>query len=427
MYDFEIEKNIIGGLLNDNTKLDSVVNIISEDDFGKTLYKNIFTAIKKGLSDNIEINIKTLLYDNSFKKDMAEIASLTTNAPSGNVLFFANKLKELTIKRTLQVLSEVISEGIKAQGVDLNGIIETAENMLSSLTVSKTSHEIRDFKAVLQDAIKEIEAASKTKGLSGADTGFRKLNDFIGGFNKQELIIIAARTGIGKTSLALNIAENMASKNIPVGFFNLEMKDTELAKRILCSNSGVSYVNVRRGYFEKNEYNNIYDACSKMYEYPIYTYDYENAPLLDIKAKARKLKRQSDIKVLFIDYIGLITYPGNMQRWEKMGIVSRELKGLARELDISIVALAQVGRDAEGKMPTLANLRDSGSIEQDADAVLFIHRQMGSGTAELLIAKNRNGELRKIDMLFDGVRTRFSETTSPDAVIINKKKARYDN
>ncbi len=235
------------------------------------------------------------------------------------------------------------------------------------------------------------------------------MDEKIGGFQKGEFVIVGARTSIGKTAFALNIAENIVERNISVGFFSLEMSGGDLHQRLTCGKSGVSQKKIKQSKLKESEYIKLKKSVIDIENYPLYIADFSYAPITDIKSKARTLKRKEGIEILFIDYLGRISIKGDGQRWEKYSQISSELKSLAKELDIPIVVLSQVGRQSENKAPSLADLRDSGSIEQDADVVILLHRNRNSSDTSLEIAKNRNGGTGKVSLSFDFEGTKFKD------------------
>jgi len=216
---------------------------------------------------------------------------------------------------------------------------------------------------------------------------------------------------MGKTALAINIMQSLILRNIAVGFFTIEMAADSIARRMICTESGVSSSKINAGQMDKDDFDKMHSAVSSLYDKPLYFYDYQELELLDLKTKARQLKRQYDIKVLFIDYIGKIRLPGKLQHWERFTIISSELKALARELDIPVVAIQQLTRSAEGKPPNMAELRDSGSLEQDADVIMFLHRERKPEEEDnitiLDIVKNRNGMTAELMLEFKKELTHF--------------------
>jgi replicative DNA helicase len=246
--------------------------------------------------------------------------------------------------------------------------------------------------------------------ISGIPSGYEKLDQLTSGFQRDEFIIIGARPSVGKTALALNMASHIAfHKKSPAAFFSLEMSDIALVQRLISSESSVPAQNLRSGFLSTSDYNKIRHAMGVIYEAPFHIVDMPNMKLLDLRAQARKLCSQHSIEIIFIDYLGLIGHEnGSLPRYEQISEISRSLKSLARELHIPIVVLCQLNRDAQWEVPTLANLRDSGSIEQDADLVLFLHRESQKKkkseneenqqpadaiATDLIIAKQRNGPI----------------------------------
>ena len=239
------------------------------------------------------------------------------------------------------------------------------------------------------------------------------------GFQDSELIIIGARPSVGKTAFALNVAAHMALREkAAVGFFSLEMSDLQLMNRLLASEARINSEKVRSGLIKPCDIQSLMDAASRIYEAPLYIVDVPNIKLLDLRSLARRMKSEKDIKVLFIDYLTLVTHENSdLPRWEQISSISRSLKALARELRIPVVALSQLKREAEGKQPSMADLSESGSIEQDADVIMFLHREREIEKTqderstyiptELLVAKQRNGPVGMVNLLFFPTYTRF--------------------
>jgi replicative DNA helicase len=408
MFDFELEKKVLGGILNNNDKYNEVYVVIGKDDFTHTLHRDIFKTIADFIDKGNPVNIQTLCQLDKYKSHRTEIISLTTEASSTNVLYFANRLRDVSSKRILLKLAEDLQTKIKAPDCDIKNIVDNAENILSKIAVNKQNKDIITLTEAMKLAIKKIEEDYKKSGIPGLRTGFPELDMWLGGLIDQEFIILGARPSIGKSSMATNIAESMVKRNIRVGYFTIEMDAVAITTRILCTESDVSQTFIRAGRLTEHHFDKITATISDLYGKPLYFYDFENAELLDLKNKARQLKRKHNIQVLFIDHIGKIQVPGNMQRWEKFTIISSELKTLARELNIPVVALSQLTRTAENKEPMLSDLRDSGSLEQDADVVMFLHRENRQSTdTELIVAKNRNGRVGSLEFTFIPELTNF--------------------
>ena len=263
--------------------------------------------------------------------------------------------------------------------------------------------------------IELIEARYNSKNtFTGVPTGFARLDTMTSGFQKSELIIIGARPSIGKTALALSMMQHIAvDRHIPCGFFSLEMPYESIGMRILSQEARVSMQKIRAGTIRLDDVKKIQDAAGRWFEAPLYTVDTPNMRLLDLRAMARRMVVNQKVEIIFIDYIGLIsTEDPTAPVFEQMSLVSKSLKALARELEIPIVALCQVSRDAEGNEPNLAQLRGSGSIEQDADVVMFLHRdrlkdETPIQEAKLILAKQRNGATGDIPIMFVPAYSKF--------------------
>jgi replicative DNA helicase len=266
--------------------------------------------------------------------------------------------------------------------------------------------------------IQERSTALNIDGITGVPSGIIQLDDMTSGFHPQELIIIGARPGMGKTALALSMIQHSSvEKQIPTGFFTLEMSYTEIGQRMLAQIGRLPQDKMRKGLLSPPQWGTINDAAASFYDAPLYTVDSPGLTMLEIRALARNMVSNHGVKIIFIDYISLIS-PENprLERWQQVAEFSRSLKGLARELKIPLVVLSQVSRGAEGKSPSLAELRESGAIEQDADMVIFINRERGTGNdptipVSLNLAKQRNGPTGFANCLFIPQYTKFENPT----------------
>ncbi len=275
---------------------------------------------------------------------------------------------------------------------------------------------------IVTETVNVIEKLFHAGGdYTGVPTGFPELDQFTSGFQDSEYIVIGARPSVGKTALALTMASYMAvHKKIPVGFFTLEMSGKSLMQRLLSAEAKIDSSRIRNGMLKHSDFSKLTEAAGRLYEAPLFIEDTPNIKLLELRAQARRMRKNENIRAIFIDYIGLIESDSrnNIPRHEQVAEVSRSLKSLARELDIPIIALSQVGRQSEGKEPTLADLRESGSIEQDADVVMFIHKQRETDKdlehnskttieTDLILAKQRNGPVGTCKLVFIPKFTRF--------------------
>ncbi|MDC7126092.1 MAG: replicative DNA helicase [Spirochaetales bacterium] len=424
----DAEKASLGAVLLDQEAVDSVLRFLRADDFYRTSHKKIFQAIVDLSNQSQPIDLITLAEKLRDKGELemcggaAYISTLSDFVPtSANVEYYAKIVREQSVRRQLiKTASEMISwaHDDTREG---NEIIEEAEKKIFEITDSNTNTTYKNAGEIVEKTINDIERLYKKKeAYTGVPSGFSDLDQMTSGFQNSEFIIIGARPSIGKTALALTMASNMAiHQKISVGFFSLEMSDMALMQRVVASESRINSGALRSGMFKMSDFSKLMEAASRIYEAPLFVDDTPNMKLLQIRSTARRLKAQEDIKIMFIDYIGLIEpeNKGRTPRHEQIGEISRSLKALARELQIPIVCLSQVGRQAEGEAPKLSDLRESGSIEQDADVVMFLHRDrmpkeedgnQGAGReTKLIVAKQRNGPTGNVELVFIPQYTRF--------------------
>ena len=436
-YHEEAEMATLGALLLNFSVdlLDEVQQQVRADDFFKGAHQLIFRGILR-LNDKGEgIDILTLTGELSAVGDLekaggaAYIASLTSRVPvSANVAYYARIVQETSIRRSLLDAARVMISKAHDDSLETRLIIEDAEKSIFELNDSRSRGELKPAREVIQRTVNAIESRYQSKDpYTGIPSGFDALDSLTSGFQNSEMTILGARPSIGKTALSLSMATNIAVRHrIPCGFFTLEMSDVSLMMRVVSSESGINSNNLRTGLMRPADFNRLTDAAGRIYEAPLVLQDTPNIPLLDLRSHARKMVNKHGVKIIFIDYIGLITPEDTVQpRHEQISSISRSLKALARELDIPVVALSQVGRQSEGKAPTLADLRESGALEQDADVVLFLHRERILDREEeahenssvvktdLIVAKQRNGPTGTVHVAFIPHFTRF-ETFSYD-------------
>ncbi len=355
------------------------------------------------------------------------LSQLADTVPSlSNIMYYAKILKDKYMIRTLmETATDIIRQTQDSADADM--LLESAEQKIYALRQGKDSQSLKhisDAAAKSFDRLRKLSGKDKEK-YKGIPTGFRFLDDKLGRMGRSDLVIIAARPGMGKTSFALNIASNIAGKQkLPVAIFSLEMSNEQLTERILSSQAGISSNTLRTGDIQIAEWDIITNAIGQIADYPIYMDDTPNITVSDMKAKIRRLNQDPetpDVGVVIVDYIQLMsTGRRNDNRVQEISEITRNLKIMAKELDVPIIALSQLSRSAEkgtGKdsRPQLSDLRDSGSIEQDADVVLFLYRDAyynkdedaDQTMAECIIAKNRHGESGTIPLSWDGAHTRF--------------------
>ena len=416
-HNIEAEQAVLGALLLNWTAMAEVVSLLRPDRFYSLQNQVIFEAMLKLYSKNATGDTISLINELTVENKLdqaggaAYIASLTDTVPSSaNIDYYANMVLDRASRRDLiRISSELKATSFDLQK-DSKALLDSAEQKIFALAERNETTQIYSAQQIMFREIEIIDARYKSKNqFTGVPTGFAKLDTYTSGFQNSELIIIGARPSIGKTALALSIIQNIAcEKRIPCGFFSLEMPYESIGMRLLAQEARVPMQKIRSGMLKIDDVKKIQDAAGRWFEAPLYTVDTPNMKLIDLRAVARRMVKNQGVKIIFIDYIGLIaTEDPNKPVYEQISEISKSLKALARELSIPIVALCQVARDAEGQEPNLAQLRGSGSIEQDADVVMFLHRDrikdgdsVAAQDAKIILAKQRNGATGDIDIMF---------------------------
>lgn len=432
-YNEEAEEAAIGALLLHFSpeNLDKLVTTAHPEDFYKTAHKNILRAIlsldERGegvdlLTVTEELKSMSLLDKSG---GASYIANLTSSVPStANLEYYAKIVKDCSVRRRLlSVAGEIISHSHDNSQHSRN-IIENAEKRIFLISDDQQQGNLKEARDVVKLTVNAIEERYKKKGeFSGVPSGFPDLDSLTTGFQDSEMIIIGARPSIGKTAFALSMAANIAIKQkIPCGFFTLEMSNMSLMLRLIAQESRINSNSLRTGMLSKKDFGKLAEAAGRIYESPLVIDDTPNIPLLDLRSQARRMVQKHGVRIIFIDYIGLVNpEEKSTPRHEQMAEISRSLKALARELNIPVVVLSQVGRQTEGKAPGLADLRESGAIEQDADIVMFLHRERivdrethdgeNGIETEIIVAKQRNGPTDTVKLLFMERFTRFESRT----------------
>jgi replicative DNA helicase len=351
----------------------------------------------------------------------AYISSLTTAVPtSANVEYYAQIVQQTSLRRRLITLAAEITESCFDDTIPTRQVIEEAERRIFELAETNQTQGFQPAKEVVKRTVDAIEKLYHNQDdYTGIPSGFHALDNMTSGFQNSEFIVIGARPSVGKTALALSMAANIAiGRKIPVGIFTLEMSDMALMQRLIASEARIASQVIRTGMLRTSDFANLTNAASRIYDAPMWISDTPGMRLLDLRAQARRMVGQHGVRIIIIDYLTLITNENaELARHEQIADISRSLKSLARELEIPVVALSQVSRDTEGKRPMLSNIRESGSIEQDADVVLFLHRdrnlEKDSTEAvsvietELIVAKQRNGPVGTIQIAFVPRYTKF--------------------
>jgi len=407
LYNLEHELRLISAAVYDPACLDEI-QIRPEQLYDRrhvSILKVIEQLIAEGRKPDLPLIYEQTKVDPSY---LAKIEPVT----AANVEFYANSIRQLARGRELYKLSQTLAENLK-KNADPEVVIDQLEKDLTELNANHAAT-IEGLHDLVPALIDQLEDTYKNKGkLPGIPTGFDKLDQLTGGLQKGEFIVLGSRPSIGKTAMALSIARNAAAKGHVVGFFSLEQSQSPM--RLLSAEARVNIGNMRSGYLAESQFRRLVDGASKLYNLRI-LFDHHSAKLADIKSNARRMVRRYEVQLVFIDYITLIQHSGaQMNMFERIGEISHELKSLAQELNIPVVALSQLRRETEDRRPTLADLRMSGEIEQDADVVIFLHRDRKAedGITVVDVAKQRNGPVDEFRVKFLPEFVRF-EDTIPD-------------
>jgi|SaaInl8_200m_RNA_FD_contig_81_777370_length_3777_multi_4_in_0_out_0_1 replicative DNA helicase len=431
----EAEESVLSAALIDNNTLLDIVEILSPEDFYRSAHQKIFSAIMELFSRNEPVDLVTLSNilkeQNIFEKigGAAYLTRLIDTVPMAvNAKYYARIVHDKAcLRRLIENTNAITRKCFEDQG-NVDEVLDFAESLIYEISENKIQPAFFRLDKIIADNIHTLEERQGNKALiTGTSTGYHDLDMKTAGFQNSDLIILAARPGMGKTALALNIARNAAiNENVPTAFFSLEMSKEQLSMRLLCSEARVDSSNVRSGFFTDDDWQNLTEAAGKLSEAPIYIDDSPDISAMSIRAKARRLKMDKDVGLLFIDYLQLMKSTNRFERRDlEISEISRALKSLAKELNIPVVALSQLNRKLEersDKRPLLSDLRESGALEQDADVVAFIFREETyikgeippdkKGKAELIVAKQRNGPTGTVPLTFIDAYTRF-ESMSP--------------
>ena len=440
----DLEEVVIGAMMIDKKGVDEVIDILHPDVFYKDAHRFIYEAIFKLFETSEPVDLLTV--SSQLKKDgKLEAAGgdfylikLTQKvASSAHIEFHARIILQKYIQRSLiKISSEIIQEAYE-DATDVFDLLDTAEAKLYDVTQGNLKRSAETAQNLVIQAKKRIEEIAGKEGLSGVPSGFDKLDKLTSGWQPSDLIIVAARPGMGKTALTLSMARNMAvNNNIPVAFFSLEMSSVQLITRLISSETGLSSEKLRTGKLEKHEWEQLNVKVKALENAPLFIDDTPSLSIFDLRAKARRLASQHGIRMIVIDYLQLMTAGGSQKggnREQEISTISRNLKALAKELNCPVIALSQLSRAVEtrggSKRPILSDLRESGAIEQDADIVAFIYRPEyykidewdddertpTAGQGEFIVAKHRNGGLENIRLKFIGNLGKFDNLDDFDS------------
>ena len=429
------EAAVLGSMLLDPECIGQVVELLGCDAFYRIEHRHIFDALIGLYEKNKGIGIDAvLLRDELIKRNCLEeaggveyIAKILDSVPSAaNVGYYASVVKDKMLLRELIGVAGEILEDAYNQAGETRQALDEAERRIFTVTDKNISGNAVALKDLVVRSFELIENRQGSH-VTGLATGYYELDDLTCGLQNGEMIIVAGRPSMGKTSLALNIAEHVGFMDgVPVVVFSLEMGRQQLAERFLCSISEIDSQKVRRGLLSDEDYKKLADACAELSEAPVYIDDTSTLTPLELRAKARRLKSRHDIRCIIVDYLQLMHLGGGRveSRQQEITTISRYLKALARELNVPVVVLSQLNRSPEGReghRPRMSDLRESGSIEQDADVVMLLHREdyyhrgqedyQQDNTAELIIAKQRNGPTGSVKLTFREKITRFENAS----------------
>ncbi|RTY97999.1 replicative DNA helicase [Flavobacterium sp. RSP49] len=428
----DLEEAVLGAMMIDKKGVDDVIDILQPDAFYKEAHKHIFEAIVQLFTETQPIDLLTVsaqLKKNA-KLDLAGgdfyLIQLTQKiSSSAHIEFHSRIILQKFIQRSLIRISTEIIEDSYDESADVFDLLDRAESKLYEITQGNIKRSSETAQSLVLQAKKRIEEIAGQEGLSGVATGFDKLDKITSGWQPSDLIIIAARPAMGKTAFVLSMARNMAiDYGIPVALFSLEMASVQLITRLISSETGLSSEKLRTGKLEKHEWEQLSTKVKNLEKAPLFIDDTPSLSIFDLRAKARRLVSQHGIRIIIVDYLQLMTAGGNGKgggnREQEISSISRNLKALAKELNVPVIALSQLSRAVEtrgsSKRPLLSDLRESGAIEQDADIVSFLYRpeyykidewddeeaSPTAGQAEIMIAKHRNGSIENVRLKFIG-------------------------
>ncbi|MCK5613375.1 replicative DNA helicase [Candidatus Pacearchaeota archaeon] len=426
----EAELSVLGGVLINNEAIDSVVQIISVEDFYKPKHSKIFTSMLEisGRGEPIDVitltdSLKTAGILNEVGGP-AYVASLADGvATAANISYYAKIVKDRSVRRKMiNVSMQVISGGYN-DGTETKDLVEMAESLISNISEKNIEKSFTSSKKAVGSTFKIIEGLYERKdAITGAPSGFNDLDNRLCGFQSSDLIIVAGRPSMGKTAFVMNVAVNSlkeASKEVkPVAIFSLEMSEDQLIMRMLCSEGRVDSDRLRRGYIQDSDWPKLTRAAGTLSEIPLHIDDTAGISVAEVRAKSRKLKRELGLSMVIIDYLQLMRGNNTKSREQEISEISRSLKALAKELKVPVIALSQLSRGLESrpdKRPILSDLRESGSLEQDADVVIFVFREEVykkndddlKGLAEIIIGKQRRGPIGTVNLLWESKYTKF--------------------
>lgn len=429
-YNLEAEESVLGACLISREAVASVLEIVKADDFYKPAHVEIFNAMLElyGRGDPIDfVTLTELLRRRESLESVggkSYVYTLVETVPTASsAAFYARIVEENALLRRLITAAHEISELGYSVPEDVEKAIDSAEAMIFQVSQRRDIQDFQPLKDLLTEGMQIVEKLyEQGTSITGLPTGFTELDNITAGFQPSNLIVIAARPAMGKSALAVSIAQHVAvEQNTPVVIFSLEMSKMELTQRLMCAEARVDSNRLRRGSLQDSDWPKLSHALGRLAEAPIFIDDTASVSIMEMRAKCRRLKAKHGLGLVIVDYLQLMQPPSRSRgdnRVQEIGDISRSLKILARELELPVIAVSQLSRNVEhrtDKRPMLADLRDSGSIEQDADIVMFIYRDEvynpdspQKGIAEVIVAKHRSGPIGKVDLAFLMHYTKFA-------------------
>ncbi|WP_129126415.1 replicative DNA helicase [Geomonas oryzae] len=432
----EAEMSILGGILVDNEAINRVLEVLTPEELYRESHRKIMRAMIE-LNERGEpcdlITLTTILRKKGELDEVgggAYLATLVDFVPmAANISYYCKIVKEKFITRKLiTAATDIVSQGFEDK-VEVESLLDTAQKVIFEIGENKLKPSYYKVSDILKDTIKNIELLYEKKELvTGVPTGYTDLDKLTAGFHAGDLVIIAGRPAMGKTTFALNVAQYASvdadKKKYPAAIFSLEMPKEQLVERLLCSASRVDLTRLRSGHLQENDWPKLIKGAGLLHNSKIFIDDTPSISVMELRSKARRLKAEHDIGIIVIDYLQLMRGGANSEsRQQEISEISRSLKGLAKELSIPVIALSQLNRGLEqrtDKRPMMSDLRESGAIEQDADIIMFVYRgevydkenEDLKGKAEIIIGKHRSGPIGTVDLAFRGEFTRFENLSN---------------
>ncbi len=427
-HSIEAEESVLGAMLLSEASISDVLDKLRADDFYKPAHRKIFDAVVAlfGRGEAVDsITVGEELRRMGFLEDIGGkhyLFDLVNSVPAAsNAAYYARIVEETALLRRLIEATQEAAALAFESSEDVDDIVDRVEQTIFNVASKRLGDRFSHIRDLLHEHLEHVEALQmKGAAITGVPSGFVDLDNLTSGLQESNLIIVAARPSFGKTSFALNIAQQAATEHqVPVAIFSLEMSKMELVQRLVCSEALIDVSKLRTGRLNDQDWSRLATAVGRLADAPIYIDDSEAVTVLEIRAKARRLKQKGGLGLVVVDYLQLMSGPRRSDnRQQEISEISRSLKILARELDVPVIAISQLNRALEArqdKRPMLADLRDSGAIEQDADVVIFIYRDEvynsdspDRGTAEILVAKHRNGPIGRLKLTFLENYTKFA-------------------